>query len=79
MHLTKPDWRRISSVCLAHTHARAGDAAYISGYIGKGDAFCEAITNFAFAYAEQTESNFTTIKEAIKSGRIEAKKDYENQ
>jgi Uncharacterized protein conserved in bacteria (DUF2252) len=48
--------------------------ACISGYIGKSDAFCEAITNFAIAYAEQTEHDYQALKEAIKSGRIEAKK-----
>ena len=65
---------KVCSLCLARAHARTGDAACISGYIGKSDAFCEAITNFAMAYAEQTERDYQALKEAIKSGRIEAKK-----
>ncbi|HIH94637.1 TPA: DUF2252 family protein [Methanosarcina acetivorans] len=40
---------KVCSVCLARAHARTGDAACISGYIGKSDAFCEAITDFAVA------------------------------
>jgi len=65
---------KVCSLCLARAHARTGDAACVSGYIGKSDAFCEAITNFAMAYAEQTERDYQALKEAIKSGRIEAKK-----
>ena len=64
----------VCSLCLARAHAWTGDAACISKYIGKSDAFCEVITNFAIAYAEQTESDYRALKEAVKSGRIEAKK-----
>ena len=46
----------------------------ILGYIGKSDVFGEAITNFAIVYAEQTESDYRALKEAVKSGRIDAKK-----
>jgi len=65
---------RVCSLCMARAHARTGDAACISGYIGKIDAFCEAITDFAIAYAEQTESDYRALKEAVKSCRIKAKK-----
>ena len=57
---------KVCSLCLARAHARTGDAACISGYIGKSDAFCEAITNFAIAYAEQTESDYRALKEGSK-------------
>ena len=40
----------VCSICLARAHARAGDAAFISGYIGKGGTFYEAVTNFVIAY-----------------------------
>lgn len=63
---------KVCSVCLARAHARTGDAACISGYIGKGDAFCEAVTDFAVAYADQTERDYQVLKEAVKSGRIKA-------
>lgn len=65
---------KVCSVCLARAHARTGDAACISGYIGKSDIFCEAITDFAVAYANQTESDYQALVEAVKSGRIIAEK-----
>ena len=63
----------VCSLCLARAHVWTGDVACISGYIGKGDAFCDAITDFAVAYAEQTESDYQALQKAVKSGRIEAK------
>jgi uncharacterized protein (DUF2252 family) len=62
---------KLCSVCLARAHARSGNAACISGYIGKSDAFCEAVTDFAVAYANQTEKDYLALKEAVKSGRIQ--------
>jgi len=47
----------VCSLYLARAHAWAGDAAFISGYISKNNAFFRAINNFAFAYAEQIESD----------------------
>jgi uncharacterized protein (DUF2252 family) len=38
---------------LARAHARAGDAKAIAAYIGRGNPFVDAITSFAFGYADQ--------------------------
>jgi uncharacterized protein (DUF2252 family) len=57
---------------LALSHARSGDAAMLSGYMGKSDAFDQAIAKFSIAYAAQNEKDYTSFKKAIKSGRIEA-------
>ena len=57
---------------LARAHAKSGDAATISGYLGKTDAFDQAIGKFALAYADQTERDHAALKAAVKSGRIEA-------
>jgi uncharacterized protein (DUF2252 family) len=65
----------VCSVCLARAHARTGNAACISGYIGKSDAFCEAVTDFAVTYADQTERDYLALKAAVKSGHIEAEKE----
>lgn len=65
----------VCSACLARAHARTANAACISGYIGKGDSFCEAVTDFAVAYADQTERDYQALKNAVKSGRIEAEKE----
>jgi uncharacterized protein (DUF2252 family) len=67
--------RAYASLCgwtLAHAHARSGDPIEISGYIGSGTAFSDALTAFAFAYADQNESDYKKFKHAIKSGRISA-------
>jgi hypothetical protein len=57
---------------LALSHARSGDAAMLSGYMGKSDTFDVAISKFATAYANQNEKDYTTFKKAIESGRLEA-------
>ncbi|MFP4891048.1 DUF2252 domain-containing protein [Paraburkholderia sp. EG304] len=56
---------------LAHSMAKAGDPALLSGYVGKSDAFDEAVVQFALAYAEQNEADWTVLKAAVKAGRIQ--------
>ncbi len=56
---------------LARAHARSGQPALISGYLGKGDRFDEAVAAFAAAYADQNESDYRALCEAVQSGRIE--------
>jgi uncharacterized protein (DUF2252 family) len=62
----------VCAVCLARAHARAGDAAAISGYVGKGKSLGKAIANFAVAYADQTERDHQALVEAVASGRLTA-------
>ena len=57
---------------LAHTHAKSGDAALISGYLGKSDDFDRAIGEFALTYADQNEKDHAALVAAVKSGKIEA-------
>ena len=66
------DYSRLCGWALARAHAKAGDASGIVGYIGSGEAFSEAISAFATAYADQTECDFGTLQNAEKSGRIRA-------
>ena len=60
------------ALCLARAHARTGDEAGISGYIGKNDSFPQAIGDFAVAYADQTERDYDALVEAVESGRLAA-------
>jgi hypothetical protein len=60
---------------LAHAHARSGDAIAISGYLGKGSVFDEAVTEFAFAYHDQNQADYDAFAGAIASGRIAAEED----
>jgi uncharacterized protein (DUF2252 family) len=60
---------------LARAHARTGDPARISGYLGNGNSFDRAITAFAEAYADQTERDYQVLLKAIKKGRVSAEVD----
>ncbi|HXE96313.1 MAG TPA: DUF2252 family protein, partial [Dongiaceae bacterium] len=55
---------------LAHGHARSGQPALISGYLGKKGQFDEAVAAFAVAYADQSEQDYRALSEAARSGRI---------
>jgi uncharacterized protein (DUF2252 family) len=55
---------------LALAHAKSGDAAMISGYIGNNTGLDKAMVRFGFAYARQTEKDYKALAAAAKSGRI---------
>ena len=57
---------------LARAHARSGDSAMISGYLGNSDVFDEAVAKFAVAYADQTESDHRLLRKAVRDGRLKA-------
>jgi uncharacterized protein (DUF2252 family) len=57
---------------LARAHARSGDAAGISGYLGKGDVFGKALGRFATTYADQNARDHEALVQAIKDGRVPA-------
>ena len=61
---------QVCGICLARAHARTGDSASISGYIGNGKALASGITEFAVAYADQAEKDHQALVEAIESGRV---------
>jgi uncharacterized protein (DUF2252 family) len=64
------DYARHCGATLARAHAKVGDAAAISGYIGKGEALDAALLRFADAYADQSEADFATLTAAAKAGRV---------
>jgi hypothetical protein len=57
---------------LALSHARSGDPAAISGYLGKSDAFDVALAAFSFAYADQTEKDHAALVRAVRLGKVKA-------
>lgn len=59
---------------LARSHARSGDAAVISGYLGNGAEFDRAIGQFSAVYADQSEKDFNALSAAVESGRVSAVK-----
>ena len=55
---------------LARAHARSGEPAVISGYLGKSDQFDQAIAAFSVAYADQTERDHEALAKAVRKGRL---------
>jgi len=55
---------------LARAHAKTGSAVMIAGYLGSGEQFDDALTQYSEAYADQVERDFKTFQTAIRSGRL---------
>jgi uncharacterized protein (DUF2252 family) len=60
---------------LARAHARSGEPALISGYLGKTDTFDQAIAAFAQAYADQVQRDHETFAQAVHLGNLESRSD----
>ena len=63
---------RMCAHALARAHARTGDAAMISGYMGSGRTFDDAIGEFAVEYADQNQSDYRAFIRAMREKRFEA-------
>jgi len=59
-----PQYATLCGRTLARAHARSGDAATLSGYMGKSEAFDDAIASFAMLYAAQNKKDFETFVQA---------------
>jgi hypothetical protein len=73
--LTTEQLNRYAQICgtvLARAHAKSGNAATISGYLGKSDVFDQALGDFALAYADQTVRDHAALVAAVNSGRVKA-------
>jgi hypothetical protein len=65
-------YMKLCAWTLARAHARSGDRVAIAAYLGKNNAFAQAIAEFSVAYANQNERDYAPLVAAVKSGRIEA-------
>jgi hypothetical protein len=73
--ITSTRLKRYATICgqaLARSHAKSGNAVLISGYLGKSDAFDEAVSMFAIEYAEQNKRDYEELVRAAKTGKIVA-------
>jgi hypothetical protein len=64
------DMAKYANVCgavLAHAHARSGDPVMIAGYIGRGDVFVDAVTDFGVAYAAQNAEDYQAFLDRMDS------------
>jgi uncharacterized protein (DUF2252 family) len=64
---------------LAKAHCKTNQGGVICGYIGKGDRFAEAITEYAELYADQTEKDFEEFKKATRSGELPISKELDTR
>ena len=55
------EYCRFCGWALARAHARSGDSAQISGYLGKSNTFDRAIATFAEIYADQTSRDHAAL------------------
>jgi hypothetical protein len=62
----------LCGIILARAHAVSGDPAAISGYLGKGDVFDEALGEFSFVYAKQNLADHEAFATATRDGHLEA-------
>lgn len=69
---TLSEYAELCGYALARGHAKSGDPALISGYLGRRDSFDRAVAAFASAYADQTERDYAAMLQAIQSGRLVA-------
>jgi hypothetical protein len=71
----RPEMELYATWCgraLALSHARAGSSSMLSGYMGKSDAFDQAIAAFSMAYADQNEQDHAALARAVKKGTVKA-------
>jgi len=54
---------------LARGHARSGDPQILTGYIGSGDGFAQALAKFGSHYADQTEKDWKELCRSGKAGK----------
>jgi uncharacterized protein (DUF2252 family) len=60
-------YAKVCGAVLAHAHARGGDPVMISGYIGTGEVFADAVTDFGIAYAAQNTLDYEAFLDRMKS------------
>lgn len=66
--------QRYGQLCghaLARAHSRSGDALLLTYYLGKSNAFADAMTSFAVAYAGQNEWDYNALQKAARAGKID--------
>ncbi len=66
-----PQYCKLCAWSLAQAHAKSGDPALISGYVGNSTELDEAMYDFALAYAKQNDKDYKALKAAARQGRIQ--------
>jgi uncharacterized protein (DUF2252 family) len=61
---------RLCGWALSRAHARTGRATLISGYLGGGEEFDQAVADFAVAYADQNDRDYQRLRQAVSDARV---------
>jgi len=69
------NYARLCGRTLARAHARSADPAVIAGYMGKSDAFDDALASFAMAYATRTQSDYDQLTRSKRTSANHREKD----
>jgi hypothetical protein len=67
-------YSELCGTTLGRAHARTGNAAKITGYLGDDDTFERALERFAVAYADQNDADYATFTAAADEQRIEVER-----
>ena len=69
-----PQYTALCGWALALAHAKSGDAAMLTGYMGNSEELDDAMVKFAFSYATQNEKDYDALVKAAKNGKIKVGK-----
>lgn len=73
------EYCRFCGWALARAHARSGDPAQISGYLGASDVFDRALAAFAETYADQTERDHASLVAALQTDQAPGEMEVPSQ
>lgn len=71
--MAKNSYSTYAALCgaaLARAHARAGDAVAISSYMGSSSKFAESVVQFAQAYQERNDADYSEFMAQVNAGEI---------
>jgi uncharacterized protein (DUF2252 family) len=63
------------AVLLARAHSQSANASILRGYVGTGDAVCDAVAEWSYTYADKSLDDFHQLRAAAKAGDIEVAED----
>jgi hypothetical protein len=63
-------YAKLCGQALARAHAKSGKAAEISGYLGSGENFDYAVSDYAVSYAGRVEKDYNAFRVAVRAGRF---------
>ena len=59
---------------LARAHSQSPGARVALGYLGRSDAFDDAMARWSRAYADVVEKDYAALETAVASGRLPAER-----